>query len=270
MKYFIISIGLFFLSATCLSQKVSEEALKKANNPLADMIALNFHNYFIPLYSEAPKGFYSNNFWIRYAQPFAKGRLLVRASLPLATLTTDFDSLGRSTTKTGLGDANIFMSYNFISRSNLTIGVGPLIATPSATERELGSGKWQAGAAFVAFVSSSPVFQYGCLITWQMSFAGDSQRQNTNLGAFQPFLMWQLGNGTYLRTAPIWLFDFEKQQYHTPFSVGIGKILRVNRTVFNLFIEPQYSFLHKGTQPTFQIFAGMNLQFTKKQPEKKQ
>ena len=77
--------------------------------------------------------------------------------------------------------------------------------------------------------------------------------------------MLQLGKGTYLRSAPIWLFDLENDTYNIPFGVGVGKILKVDRTVFNMFIEPQWTVLHDGVgQPEFTVFAGINLQFLPK------
>ena len=87
---------------------------------------------------------------------------------------------------------------------------------------------------------------------------------DTAVLALQPFFMWQLGKGTYLRTAPIWPFDLENGYYNVPFSVGVGKIVKVKQVVYNMFIEPQWTFLHYGTgQPAMQIFAGLNIQFTK-------
>ena len=116
----------------------------------------------------------------------------------------------------------------------------------------------------MAFIAKSPVFQFGGLITWQTSFAGDEDRNKTNLAAVQPFYFWQLGKGTYLRGAPIWAFDIENDAYHMPLALGIGQVVKVGSTVFNLFVEPQYSVLHKGTQPEFQFFSGINLQFINK------
>lgn len=260
----IVIVIIVGLSTNIQAQELSEDALKKANNPLAEMTALNIQNYYIPHFSEAPEQSYANNFWVRYAQPFAKGKLLLRASVPLASNSFGADSLGIPISNSGLGDANAFLSYNFISSADKTIGIGPLIAAPTASQTELGSGKWQAGFAFVAFIAKSSKFQFGSLITWQMSIAGDKDRANTNMAAIQPFLFWQLGGGTYLRSGPTWVFDFENEQYSVPFALGIGKVVKVDHTIFNLFIEPQYSILHKGTQPQFQIYAGINLQFVKK------
>ncbi|MGA9271588.1 MAG: hypothetical protein WBV45_13285 [Lutimonas sp.] len=257
------SLVLSGIATLGFAQESVDEMLKKANNPLADMTALNFHNYYIPKLSDAPSDAYLNNAWIRFAQPVANGKLLMRISMPISTIAVP-DRFGGVSSTSGLGDINAFLSYNFVSESNKTIGVGPLLVAPTASETVLGTGKWQAGLAFVAFIANSPTFQFGSLITWQASFAGDSDRNDTNLGAFQPFYFWQLGKGTYIRGAPIWVFDFENETFHVPIALGIGKVVKVDRTVFNLFIEPQYSILTKGTQPQFQFFTGINLQFLKK------
>ncbi|MEP0710729.1 MAG: hypothetical protein ABJC55_02290, partial [Algoriphagus sp.] len=112
-------------------------------------------------------------------------------------------------------------------------------------------------------IAKSPVFQYGALVTWQTSFAGDSDRNGTNNSAIQPFYFFQLGKGTYLRGAPIWYYDFENDSFNMPMGLGLGQVVKVGSTVMNLFMEPQYTMLSKGTQPQFQLFAGINLQFTK-------
>jgi len=228
----------------------------QANNPLANMTALNFHNYYMPKLSEAPDGAYMNTAWVRFAKPFADGKLLLRASAPLGTI-----GMPSGNTTSGLGDLNAFLSYNFVSKPTTTMGIGPMLSIPTASEDPLGTGKWQGGFAFVAFIAKSPVFQFGGLVTWQASFAGDEDRASTSLAAIQPFYFWQLGKGTYLRGAPIWAFDLENDAYSVPLALGIGKVVRLGDTVFNLFIEPQYSLLIDGTQPQFQIFTGINLQF---------
>ena len=252
----IVIISLFGIA----NVNAQEENAAQANNPLANMTALNFHNYFIPKLTDAPGDAYLNTAWIRFAKPLASGRLLFRLSVPMNTVAMPNEA-GSVLSQNGLGDVNAFLSYNFYSKPTGTIGIGPLIAAPSASKDALGSGKWQGGLAFVAFIAKSPVFQFGGLITWQTSFAGDEDRSDTNLAAVQPFYFFQLGQGTYLRGAPIWAFDIENEALHMPLALGIGKIVKVGNTVFNLFVEPQYSMIHKGTQPQFQVLTGINLQF---------
>jgi hypothetical protein len=268
MKKILLIIILLtgFLATYGQDRSVTENnasSLAQANNPLANMTALNFHNYYVPKLTDAPADAYLNTAWVRFAKPFAKGRLLFRLSIPLNTVTFP-EPDGTVFAMNGLGDMNAFLSYNFISKPTTTVGIGPLVVAPTVSNDSLGVGEWQGGFAFVTFIAKSPVFQFGGLITWQTTFTGGEGKDTTNLAAVQPFYFWQLGKGTYLRGAPIWVFDIENETFHVPLALGIGKVVKVGRTVFNLFVETQYSVLHKGTQPLFQIFTGINLQFVKK------
>ena len=48
---------------------------------------------------------------------------------------------------------------------------------------------------------------------------------------------------------------------NNPLGIGIGKVVKSGRSVFNIFFEPQFTILHNGQgYPAFQIFAGINLQ----------
>ncbi len=266
MKKISLFVSFLLFSVTYLSAQSNEEQASdaaQANNPLANMTALNFHNYYMPKINNASNDTYMNNTWVRFAKPFVDGKFLLRVSAPINTIGTPVTAFGTVETTNGLGDINAFLSYNFISKPTATVGIGPLIAVPTATDDVLGAGKWQGGLAFVAFIAKSSIFQFGGLITYQASFAGDEDRSNTNMAAVQPFYFWQLGKGTYLRGAPIWLFDFENEAYCVPLALGIGKVVNLGGTVFNLFIEPQYTMLHEGVQPQIQLFTGINIQFMK-------
>ncbi len=142
------------------------------------------------------------------------------------------------------------------------MGIGPQLTAPTATKDELGSEKWSAGLVNVLFNGSSAKFQYGYLLSWQGSFAGDGDREGVSLAAFQPFAFYQLGGGTYLRAAPIWAYNLENDNYSVPLGVGVGQVIKKGKTVFNLFVEPQFSVADRGPgQPDWQIFFGLNLQF---------
>jgi hypothetical protein len=185
----------------------------------------------------------------------------MRASLPVNTYPTPPDG----SKDTGLGDFNVFAAY-LIDTGNpaVSFGIGPQLTMPTATDDDLGSEKWSAGFANVLFNAESKKFQYGYLLTWQASFAGDSDRENVNVAAFQPFAFYQLGGGTYLRAAPIWMYNLENDDYSVPLGIGIGQVIKREKVVFNLFVEPQFSILDDGPgQPEWQIFLGFNMQFLK-------
>ncbi len=228
------------------------EVVAQANNPLASFKTLNLHNYYVPTSFGVPDES-ANTFWLRYAQPI--GRVLIRASLPFPT------ALGADS-ESGIGDLNAFAAYLVVQDPSTTFGVGPIFTAPTASNDLLGGGKWMAGAAAVAYLIPNPQFQYGGLVTWQTSFAGDSDREDASVLAVQPFAMWQLGGGTYLRSTGIWLFNLETGDYNVPFGLGIGRVIKTGGVVFNIFAEPQFTILHEGTgQPAVQFFFGLNTQF---------
>ena len=112
------------------------------------------------------------------------------------------------------------------------------------------------------FDATSSKFQWGALVTWQTDVAGDDDRADTSFLAIQPFYFFQLGKGLYIRGAPLWAFNFETDDYHVPMALGIGKILVQGKTVYNFFVEPQFTILDRGQgQPEFQLYAALNLQF---------
>jgi hypothetical protein len=261
----ILSIFCIFILSIWLAGKASSQdhadAAAQANNPLANMTAFNLQNYYIGELTESDDS--ANQFWLRYAQPFsvAKTNWLMRASLPINT----YPTLPDGDTETGIGDFNVFAAY-LIDTGNpaMSFGIGPQLTAPTACKDELGSEKWSAGFANVLFNAKSSKFQYGYLLTWQASFAGDSDREDVNVGAFQPFAFYQLGKGLYLRSAPIWVYNFENDDYSVPLGVGIGQVIKREKVVFNVFVEPQFSVLDEGPeQPEWQIFCGFNMQFLK-------
>jgi hypothetical protein len=241
------------------AQKQGPDAAAQANNPLANMVAFNLQNYYIGELTESDDN--ANQFWLRYAQPvsIAKTNWLMRASLPINTFPTPPDD----SNETGLGDFNIFAAYLFdMPNPALSVGLGPQLTAPTATDDALGSEKWSAGFAQVLFDARSPKLQYGYLLTWQASFAGEDDRADVNMGAFQPFLFYQLGGGTYLRAAPIWVYNFENDGYSVPVGLGIGQVIKRGNTVFNVFVEPQWSVADDGPGfPEWQVFVGFNMQF---------
>lgn len=237
------------------------DAAAQANNPLANMKAFNLQNYYIGEISEADSSEDANQFWLRYAQPISLGdtKWIMRASLPVNT----YPTASSDHKLTGFGDFNIFAAY-LIDMDNpaVSFGIGPQLTAPTSTYGELGSEKWSAGFANVLFNASSPKFQYGYLLTWQHSFAGESDRNTVDIAALQPFLFYQLGSGWYVRSAPIMAYNFENDGYSVPIGVGAGKVIKKGKTVFNFFIEPQYSIADDGPGwPEWQIFAACNMQF---------
>ena len=223
-----------------------------ANNPLTDIPAIQVQNYLQPVMSGQPVS--------GADQPFLRGILphdtfgwpqLMRASL--ATGTTVWGPAG---TESGLGDLTLF-DVPLFQLANAKLGIGPLLIVPTATSPALGERKWQAGAQAVV---SAP-YDWGllaALVAYQQAFDG-SARSLT----IQPFLFYNLTDGFYLRSSGITAIDFGRQRAVVPVGLGLGHVRRLaDGNVLNLYLEPQYSVVQSGPgQPSFQIFAGFNIQF---------
>jgi hypothetical protein len=260
-----LRLSLFLLMGVAIAAPAQEKGANgepagggdaaRANNPLADIQAFNFQNYYIP---ELSGGIDStaNTFVLRYAQPF--GKWLMRASLPFLRVPT-----GPNTTESGMGDADVFFAYLFDTGNPArSFGVGPQLVFDTASEDATGSGKTQAGLAAVYFDGTSQFFQWGGLLTYRTDIAGSSSRPDTSVFAAQPFYFFQLGNGNYIRGAPIWVFDLENDTYQVPVGLGFGRVIPTEKVVYNFFIEPQFTILSKGAgQPEFQLFMALNMQF---------
>jgi hypothetical protein len=259
VQLILATIGLYLLFEGQVLAQNQASAAAQANNPLANMTAFNMQDYYIGDLTKSDKT--ANQFWFRYAKPISLSdtNWIMRASLPVNTFPTAPDG----DKETGIGDFNVFAAY-LIDTGNpaVSFGFGPQLTAPTASKGKLGSEKWSAGFANVLFNATSHKFQYGYLLTWQESFAGKGDRQDVNTGAFQPFAFYQLGGGTYLRAAPIWVYNFKNDDYSVPLGVGIGQVIKKGKTVYNVFAEPQFSVADHGPgQPEWQIFAGFNMQF---------
>lgn len=198
--------------------------------------------------------------------PVAPGHLIrvpqiVRGTVPISTRPNSSGGYD-----TGLGDTNLFDIFLLHDKA-MQIGVGPLLTMPTATDRSLGTGKWQAGLAGVV-VDPSPARRLGALVQWQHSFAGQGGRPDVQSLTVQPFSIFNLPRGWYIRSTGTWSFDLQRGDYYVPVGLGAGKAWKEGSTIFNAFIEPQYSVLHEGSGlPQWTIFAGLNMTFGKQTDE---
>jgi hypothetical protein len=254
--------NLAVLCAVCLFAHAhaqgSADAANKTNNPLNPAPSFNIHSYYSPRLSDSNA--HTADFLLRPTLPLAPGKWIgvpqiVRGTLPVSIRPTLDGSY-----QSGIGDTSLFDIFLLRSRG-VQIGAGPLLTIPTATDRSLGTGKWQAGAAAVV-VDAKQARLLGMLLQWQHSFAGQSSRPDVQTLTAQPFVIFNLPQGWYLRSTGVWTFDLQHGNYYVPVGFGAGKAWKDGKTIFNAFIEPQYSVLHAGSGvPQWTIFAGLNMNF---------
>lgn len=258
MKAFLAIVSLMIIASVPAGAQEHHE-VNEANNPLTPKITINFHDYFIPSFSDVPGDPHANQFLLRGLLPSDLFDIpqLFRFTLPIATSPDE-----PSGYVTGLGDLTLMDIFILPKKGETTFGVGPLIVLPTATDSSLGSGKWQAGGAGVV-VAPQDWGLLGGLVTYQTSFAGSDSREDVNLLTFQPIANFNLSKGWYLRSSATWNFNLENGSSYVPVGFGVGKVIPLEKGItMNAFLEPQYTVWHDGPgAPRWQIFAGVNFQF---------
>jgi hypothetical protein len=253
----VATAALLMATSASVANAQEHDAVNEANNPLTPKITIDFHDYYVPELTDLDDR-YANQFLLRGLIPadFFGIPQLFRFTLPVATA-PEFPS----GYVTGLGDLTLMDLFVFPGKE-VSFGAGPLVVLPTATDDALGAGKWQIGAAGVV-IAPQHWGLLGGLVTYQASFAGESDREDVSLATVQPIVNFNLRDGFYLRSSAIWNFDIESGDYSIPVGFGIGKVIPVNdKVTMNAFIEPQYTvFSHGVGQPEWQIFAGVNFQF---------
>ena len=112
------------LTGAAAGDEGAGDSAAQANNPLANMTALNFQDYYIGRITETDKD--GNQFWVRFAKPFevAGTNWLMRASLPV----NSFPVATNGDLATGIGDLNVFAAYLFdTGNPAVSFGLGPQI-----------------------------------------------------------------------------------------------------------------------------------------------
>lgn len=165
--------------------------------------------------------------------------------------------------QSGLGDTGVFDAIILTSSPSTQFAIGPTFTGPSATERGLGTGKWQAGVTAIPLYTSSGGALFGAVIQWQHSFAGDQHRPETNGAIIQPAMIWPIGAGYYLKSSEaVWGWDFRNHLLLVPLGLGVGNVFQWGPARTNASIEPDFTLYHKSTGlPSFQLNVKFVLQW---------
>jgi hypothetical protein len=169
--------------------------------------------------------------------------LLPVASVDGAISTPENPNPRGSDSASGLGDINYSLYMSPVKYDKVIWGVGPSIMLPTATDDQLGSGKWSGGITGVAL--TQPGWgTMGILGRHLWSFAGDDKRSDVNQTLIEPFANYNLDKGWYLVTDIIITANWEapsNQTWTVPLGGGIGRIYKIGNQAVNNRLEFYYS-----------------------------
>jgi hypothetical protein len=209
----------------------AEDLAKKTQNPVADLIS-------VPLQSNWNFGAGSRNktIYILNIQPVIpisisqEWNLIRRVIMPVINQPALFAG---SNGATGLGDINPTFFLSPAKPGELIWGFGPTMTLPTATDRDLGSGKWSIGPAGVVLTVHGP-WVYGALLNNQWSVGGWGENA-VNAMLLQWFVNYNLPDGWYLTTSPLvtanWKADRGRDVWTVPVGGGFGKLFRMGQVM---------------------------------------
>ena len=149
----------------------------------------------------------------------------------------------------GLGDTTFtaFFTPKAATESGWIWGVGPSLYLPTATDTDLGTKKWGAGASAVALKMDGK-FVYGALISNVWSFAGSGQDagiERVNAMTLQPFINYNMDDGWFIASVPIITANWEApDSAHTwtvPMGLGVGRAMKLGKIPMTAQLHGYYN-----------------------------
>ena len=231
------------------AQESAEDLSRQAANPLADLMSFPFQNNLNINYGKFNRNLNVLN--IQPVLPFADGRIITRTIIPVLWIPDYAQESGMYSS--GLGDISLTAFYT-PSGAEITWGVGPVLEIPTGGEKR-GTQKWGLGPSAVVLVQPGE-WTFGALLNNVWSVAGESSRQDVNKMLLNLFIVYQLGEGWYVNSAPIITADWQAasgQQWTVPLGAGFGKLTFVGgKLPLNLQTQLYYNIVSPDFGPDWQ------------------
>jgi hypothetical protein len=154
--------------------------------------------------------------------------------------------------KTGLGDIVLWNAFSKQYTPPFVWGFGPTVILPTATDDQLGSGKWSAGPMALAVGITEKWIIGGVAQHW-WSFAGDDHlkvntssgratvdRPDVNLTDFQYILRYRWSTLTNIGIAPNVRYNWETDELSLPVGMGFDTLIKIGNLPVKIGAEAYY------------------------------
>ena len=154
--------------------------------------------------------------------------------------------------KTGLGDVVLWTAFSNNYTPPFVWGFGPTIMLPTATDDQLGTGKYSAGPMALA-VGITDKWILGTVAQHWWSFAGDDDftintsqgkarvdRADVNLTDFQYILRYRYSALTNIGIAPNIKYNWETDELSLPVGMGFDTLIKVGPLPTKVGVELHY------------------------------
>jgi len=263
----VITAGFSVVAAVLLSGAAlaASNLAEKATNPIADLIQLQIQDQFNWKNHNIDSS--SNTFIVQpvipVKLPWDAVPLMVTRTTATFISTPDFGSpIGR---QNSLGDISIIAPMMpDLGIEGITIGIGPALSAPLASNDLTGSGKWSGGPVAVILNARTKGLQWGILGWHLWSFAGESDRADVSQTFFQPFVVKHFDKGWYAGTPDVpGTYNWKSDNWTFPLGLRIGRVTKIGKQPINLFAEAFTSPWDDGFSPKWSVKLNFTLLFPK-------
>jgi len=243
-----LALATLLLPGIASAEMSQEEIAKASQNPLTAMYSLPIQNN--TYVNMGPDDKTKNIANFQPVLPFDLNddwTVVTRTIVPIVSN----PSLGKTPYERtfGIGDTTFtaFFTPKAATESGWIWGVGPTLYLPTATDADLGTKKWGAGASAVALKMDGK-FVYGALISNVWSLAGSGQDagiERVNAMTLQPFINYNMDDGWFIASVPIITANWEAiDNDHTwtvPMGLGVGKAMKLGKIPMTAQLHGYYN-----------------------------
>lgn len=240
MNYWKLALS---ISSLCLAHTMAHadsatDLAKRAQNPIENMISVPIDNNFN--FEYGPHG---NTQYLLELKPVIpieltkSVNLVTRTIIPIGHQPNEY--LGRGYI-TGIGDITPTFFFTAAHPKKLLWGIGPAIVLPTASNPQLGQGKYSLGPAVVMLAMPGD-WVLGVLVYNVWSVGGQSSRANVDQMTLQYFINYNMPHGWYLTSQPIltanWMINKSSNRWVIPLGGGVGHVFKIGHQAINASLQ---------------------------------
>jgi hypothetical protein len=244
-----------------LAQAYNEtELAKESQNPVAKLISFPMVSNFYFNYGKNNSLQYVLD--LKPVIPFSLNdswNLITRTIIPIANQET-LPPGGRFT---GLGDINPSVFLSPAHPGKIIWGFGPAMILPTATNEQLGQGKYSLGPTFV-LLSMPGSWVFGAVVSNVWSIGGQNSRPAVNEMSLQYFVNYNFPHGWFVTSAPILTANWKegaRNRWTIPFGIGGGKVLKIGHQALNTSVQYYQNVKTPQYQSNWELEAVVSLLF---------